>query len=108
MTAGFRLAFHGCGCIVQANVFTILCPSLETAPPMKPGTIPAVTFAAVLALSSVAAYALPENYEARLRALNSTIRDDAPAKIWSDAYPIGIVKSYSFAEKTIKKGRKTT
>ena len=56
---------------------------------MKLGLIPAVTFFAVLALSSTAAYALPENYEARLREANSTIRDDAPAKMWSDAYPIG-------------------
>lgn len=56
---------------------------------MKPGTIPAVMFAAVLALSSAAAYALPENYEARLREANNSIRDNAPAKIWSDAYPIG-------------------
>ena len=56
---------------------------------MKPGTIPAITFAAVLALSSAVAYALPENYEARLHEANNSIRDDAPAKIWSDAYPIG-------------------
>ena len=35
------------------------------------------------------AYALPPNFEARLRELNTTIRDNAPAKIWSDAYPIG-------------------
>ena len=55
---------------------------------MKPGTIPAVISAAVLALSP-AAYALPDNYEARLQEANTTIRDDAPAKIWSDAYPIG-------------------
>ena len=36
-----------------------------------------------------AAYALPENFEARLKEANSTIRDNAPAKVWSDAYPIG-------------------
>ena len=35
------------------------------------------------------AYALPPNFEARLRELNTTIRDNAPAKIWSEAYPIG-------------------
>ena len=35
------------------------------------------------------AYALPENFDARLRELNTTIRDNAPAKVWSDAYPIG-------------------
>ena len=45
---------------------------------MKPGIIPAVISAAVLALSPAVAYALPENYEARLRELNSTICDDAP------------------------------
>ncbi len=36
-----------------------------------------------------AAYALPPNFEARLKEANSTIRDNAPAKIWSEAYPIG-------------------
>ena len=36
-----------------------------------------------------AAYALPENFEERLKEANSTIRDNAPAKVWSDAYPIG-------------------
>ena len=40
---------------------------------MNPGTIPAITFAAVLALSSAVAYALPENYEARLREANNLI-----------------------------------
>ncbi len=35
------------------------------------------------------AYALPPNFEARLKEANTTIRDNAPAKIWSEAYPIG-------------------
>ena len=35
------------------------------------------------------AYALPKNFEARLKEANTTIRDNAPAKIWSEAYPIG-------------------
>jgi alpha-L-fucosidase 2 len=49
------------------------------------------TFMISLACISAAqaAYALPENFEARLREANSTIRDNAPAKVWSDAYPIG-------------------
>ena len=49
----------------------------------------AVMSAAMLTLSSTIAYALPDNFEARLKEANSTIRDNAPAKIWSDAYPIG-------------------
>jgi len=44
-------------------------------------------FAALVTLN--AAYALPENFDARLKAANSSIRDNAPAKVWSDAYPIG-------------------
>ena len=36
-----------------------------------------------------AAYALPDNFDARLKEANTTIRDNAPAKIWSEAYPIG-------------------
>ena len=47
-----------------------------------------LTALACLAAMS-AAYALPENFEARLKEANSTIRDNAPAKIWSEAYPIG-------------------
>ena len=46
-----------------------------------------ISFACISAAYS--AYALPENFEARLKEANTTIRDDAPAKIWSDAYPIG-------------------
>ena len=46
-----------------------------------------ISFACISAAYS--AYALPENFEARLKEANSTIRDNAPAKIWSDAYPIG-------------------
>ena len=49
------------------------------------------TFLTALACTAAmsAAYALPENFEARLKEANSTIRDNAPAKVWSDAYPIG-------------------
>ncbi len=39
--------------------------------------------------AACSAYALPPNFEARLKEANSTIRDNAPAKIWSEAYPIG-------------------
>ena len=46
-----------------------------------------ISFACISAAH--AAYALPENFEARLREANTTIRDNAPAKVWSDAYPIG-------------------
>ena len=35
------------------------------------------------------AYALPENFDTRLHELNSSIRDNAPAKVWSEAYPVG-------------------
>lgn len=47
-----------------------------------------ISFVCLIAVLN-AAYALPENFNARLKEANSTIRDNAPAKIWSEAYPIG-------------------
>jgi len=51
---------------------------------LKTFLIPFVCLAAAHTAS-----ALPDDFEARLEEANTTIRDNAPAKVWSDAYPIG-------------------
>ena len=56
---------------------------------MNAGKLVTFSLAALLALSSVAEDLQPPEREAQLHELNSTIRDSAPANVWSDAYPIG-------------------
>ena len=58
---------------------------MEPEPPMNAGKLVTFSLAAVLALSSAAEDIQPPEREARIREVNSTIRDSAPANMWSDA-----------------------